>query len=45
MKSMTEGILTHRVIALILVLGQPVSDVVVDNTSVVGKSKVGVLVL
>ena len=36
---------THRVVALILVLGQPVSDVVVDNAGVVSKSKVGVLVL
>ena len=37
--------MTHRVIALILVFGQPVSDVVVDDTGVVSKSKVGVLVL
>ena len=35
----------HSVVALILVLCQPVSDVVVDYTSVVSKSKVGVLVL
>ena len=41
---MTEDILTHRVIALILVLCQPVGDVVVDDTGVVSKGKVGVLV-
>merc|ERR1719391_548231 len=35
----------NRVVALILVLCQPVSDVVVDDASVVSKSKVGVLVL
>ena len=40
-----QGILTHRVVALILVLCQPVGDVVVDNAGVVGESKVGVLVL
>ena len=37
--------MTHRVIALILVFGQPVSDIVVDDTSVVSEGKVGVLVL
>merc|ERR1719391_1874088 len=34
----------HRVVALILVLCQPVGDVVVDNAGIVSKSKVGVLV-
>ena len=42
---MTDRILTHRVVALILVFGQPVSDIVVDDTGVVSESKVGVLVL
>ena len=42
---MTDRILTHRVVALILVFGQPVSDIVVDDTSVVSEGKVGVLVL
>ena len=35
----------HRVVDLILVLCQPVSDVVVDDAGVVSESKVGVLVL
>merc|ERR1719234_635432 len=35
----------HSVVDLILVLSQPVGDVVVDDTGVVSKSKVGVLVL
>ena len=39
------GIMAHRVVALILVLCQPVGDVVVDDAGVVGESKVGVLVL
>merc|ERR1711981_1479558 len=38
-------LINHSVVALILVFGQPVSDVVVDDASVVSKSKVGVLVL
>ena len=42
---MTDRILTHRVVALILVLCQPVGDVVVDDAGVVSESKVGVLVL
>ena len=36
---------THRVVTLILVLGQPISDVVVDDTSVVSQSEVSILVL
>ena len=36
---------TNRVVALILVLSQPVGDVVVDDTGVVSQGKVGVLVL
>ena len=35
----------HRVVDLILVLCQPVGDVVVDDASVVSQRKVGVLVL
>ena len=36
---------THCVVTLILVLGQPISDVVVDDTGVVSQSEVSILVL
>ena len=36
---------THRIIALILVLCQPVSDVVVHDAGVVSKREVGIFVL